>query len=660
MKKIISLLLAVLMLFSITAGLGLSVYAEDQRTVSLNAGNGAIESTSVTLDAEGKLPELPVPTRTGWEFIGWYTAEVKENYWGDEEDEKNGQEGVEALRKEYENYFPEASDADWKEMLFSWIIVSDGKEVKAGDQLDEGVATLYAKYKPTTVKVTWNLNGWKKENGIALTGYPQYDSPITALDLTTGKYAWEAHNFDGWYDAAEGGNKWDFSGANGCSTQTLSGDLDLYAHWSGGEETDQIQIRPVKPEGVHPGETFSLMVWYNGITDEKINKPVVTWDYDDEHLELVSTDDLTAVFRALESEDVNNKYPTITVHTANALEASVDITVRHIWNGGRTEKENCIETIVKYTCNYDGCDAVKFVSVPNYGEHTIVQDSAVEPTCTETGKTEGSHCSVCGEIIVAQETVPTIEHSFGEWTEKDGEKTRSCNACGYTETLPIETDDPETQQPAEDETAVDVTNATYVIGSENGASIHFSTPIEELTDVYVNGEPVDKENYTLSEDGTVLTFTSEYLDTLEAGEYEVTLLSASGSVSTKLTVEKADEETTSQGSAEENVSDEETEETTTDEAITQKPTEESTSDETTTQKPTDQTAPTEETTSDKETQKPTEQSAQAEKAPAQDKADKNGASTSPSTGADSKGLIAFAAIAIAGGAVVIIKKKEQD
>ena len=79
-----------------------------------------------------------------------------------------------------------------------------------------------------------------------------------------------------------------------------------------------------------------------------------------------------------------------------------------------------------------------------------------------------------------------------------------------------------------------------------------------------------------------------------------------------------------------------------------------------TQKPTDQTAPTEESTSDKANQKPTEQTAQAEKAPAQDKADKNGTSTSPSTCADSKGLIAFAAIAIAGGAVVIIKKKEQD
>ncbi|MGN0155595.1 MAG: CAP domain-containing protein, partial [Lachnospiraceae bacterium] len=41
-------------------------------------------------------------------------------------------------------------------------------------------------------------------------------------------------------------------------------------------------------------------------------------------------------------------------------------------------------------------------------EHTSVTDAAVPATCTETGLTAGSHCSVCGSIIVAQsETEPT-------------------------------------------------------------------------------------------------------------------------------------------------------------------------------------------------------------------------------------------------------------
>lgn len=41
--------------------------------------------------------------------------------------------------------------------------------------------------------------------------------------------------------------------------------------------------------------------------------------------------------------------------------------------------------------------------------HSIVIDSAVEPTYTETGLTEGSHCSVCNTVIIAQEIIPVLE-----------------------------------------------------------------------------------------------------------------------------------------------------------------------------------------------------------------------------------------------------------
>ena len=42
--------------------------------------------------------------------------------------------------------------------------------------------------------------------------------------------------------------------------------------------------------------------------------------------------------------------------------------------------------------------------------HTVVTDNAVAATCTTAGKTEGSHCSKCGEVLVAQDVVPAMGH----------------------------------------------------------------------------------------------------------------------------------------------------------------------------------------------------------------------------------------------------------
>lgn len=77
---------------------------------------------------------------------------------------------------------------------------------------------------------------------------------------------------------------------------------------------------------------------------------------------------------------------------------------------------------VTYKCK--NCTSTKVVRIAEdpdgeLDQHTPVTDAAVEPTCLETGLTEGSHCSVCGITIVAQKTLPATDHKFGEWEMLD-------------------------------------------------------------------------------------------------------------------------------------------------------------------------------------------------------------------------------------------------
>ena len=88
-------------------------------------------------------------------------------------------------------------------------------------------------------------------------------------------------------------------------------------------------------------------------------------------------------------------------------------------------------------CNKDAPGGTDEPDEPHV--HTEVSDEAVAPTCTKNGLTEGSHCAVCGEVIVAQRTVPALGHELSyhagqaaTCTQAGWNAYETCGNCGYT------------------------------------------------------------------------------------------------------------------------------------------------------------------------------------------------------------------------------------
>lgn len=85
-------------------------------------------------------------------------------------------------------------------------------------------------------------------------------------------------------------------------------------------------------------------------------------------------------------------------------------------------------TTVDATCSVEGvqervcsCGEKEIQSVSALA-HTETADAAVAATCTAEGKTEGKHCSVCGIVLVNQESIPMLGHNY---------VNRTCTVCNY-------------------------------------------------------------------------------------------------------------------------------------------------------------------------------------------------------------------------------------
>ncbi len=108
----------------------------------------------------------------------------------------------------------------------------------------------------------------------------------------------------------------------------------------------------------------------------------------------------------------------------------------HVWNENYTvdKAATCTEDGLK-SIHCKKCAKTEHVTVIPMKNHTAVDDPMIDATCKATGLTKGIHCSICGQIIVAQKEIEKKAHVYEKTVSKatiskNGLVTVKCRNCG--------------------------------------------------------------------------------------------------------------------------------------------------------------------------------------------------------------------------------------
>lgn len=168
----------------------------------------------------------------------------------------------------------------------------------------------------------------------------------------------------------------------------------------------------------------------------------------------------------------------------------------HKYESSITKEPTCTEKGIRtYACS---CGDEYTEEVLAKG-HEVVIDHAIAPTETEEGRTEGSHCGVCGEILKVQEFIPAngkselpINNTFNGCKESPIKLSISCNK------------NDEFKFECKDEFEYKYIGLVYTIsglyvGYKKEYSITFQNVGEHIISVYKNGNLMESDKIIIAE-----------------------------------------------------------------------------------------------------------------------------------------------------------------
>ena len=202
--------------------------------VSLNPNGGSGETESVTATYGQPMPTITPPTRAGYDFQGYFTA--------------NDGTGT-----QYYN--------------------ADGTSAKDWDK-EDATFTLYAHWKAKTYTVTLNNQGATTAGATSVTATYNAAMPSIASNLPqkTG------YTFNGYFDATSGGTKYYKTDGTSAKNWDKIAATTLYAQW----ECQLSKVAITGPFALTQGQTFELSAEaqdVNGNTITCPNEAIYTWQY---------------------------------------------------------------------------------------------------------------------------------------------------------------------------------------------------------------------------------------------------------------------------------------------------------------------------------------------------------------------------------------------